>query len=93
MKACTISLACEAPVLLTVLVTISAVQGSRGCASPVRGSAPCPHPCLHGAAVRLGLRGSDHRCAVVRHCCLTDSLVEPCDDSTLASRRGGTAVR
>lgn len=61
MRACTISLACEAPVLLTVLVTLSAVLGSRGCATPVRGSAPCPHPCLHGAAVRLGLRGCDHR--------------------------------
>lgn len=85
MKACSTSLACEAPVLFTVLVTRSAGLGSRGCTTPVGASAPgppsiAPHTCLIEAALRLDLGGSAHRWAVVRRCCLINTPVKPCED-------------
>lgn len=84
MKAYTTSLACEAPVLFTVLVTVSAGLGSRGCPTPACRSALCPpsiapHTFLNGVAVRLDLGDSAHRWAVGRPCCLLNSLVKPFD--------------
>lgn len=93
MKAYTISMACEAPVLFPVPVTISMSWGAEA-APPVCGSSPGPHSmalqtCPNGVGVRLDLRDSEHSWAVLTHWCQTNTLLEPCDDRS----PGGTVVR